>query len=503
MSPGVGIPLAALVLGLALPQTVGPQTSCNVSLDESIVVEPGELRPCGIVVVGHDVTVARAGSVDGGVIVAFGRAAIDGEIKGSVNVLGGDAAVSGRVRGDVYASGVVRLSAGARVQGNVTGGDIRSAAGAQVDGAATELGRGWAGLPRGRRPWLSDASLLLFKVVVTLLLAGIFGALATLAAPAFVGRLRWAASRGPGAVVVAVGIGLAVLAGTAAIVFALRQHVSVGAVIALPAMLVLVGALGVGGRLGARLLPQRRSVLQTALGFSLVAAMATAVLQLGHWAIFCTGGLVFVLVGAWSIGVVALALIGRRADRRSADAPVPLPAAPPGGAETPEEPAAPGGPAAPGEPAALGRPAAPGEPAALEVPAAPIVSRTPRGAQSPDPASEPEAAHVSEAPTAPASDRTAPPEGTTEARAPAGGSADAAPLPMDAGPAPALDLRRIPGISPIYAHVLRAAGVTSLVELAERDPDDIVASLAVPGVLGIDRATAELWVAMARRRLGR
>ena len=63
MMPGVRTVIAGLVLALALPQRVSAQTSCNVSLDESIVVEPGEHRPCGIVVVGHDVAVAREGEV--------------------------------------------------------------------------------------------------------------------------------------------------------------------------------------------------------------------------------------------------------------------------------------------------------------------------------------------------------------------------------------------------------------------------------------------------------
>lgn len=481
MMPGVRTVIAGLVLALALPQRVSAQTSCNVSLDESIVVEPGEHRPCGIVVVGHDVAVAREGEVDGGVIIAFGHAAIDGEVNGSVNVLGGDAAISGRVRGDVYASGIVRLGARARVHGNVTGGDIQSEVGAQVDGAATELGRGWAGMPRGQRPWLSDVALLLFKVLVTLLLAALFGALATLASPVFVGRLRSVASRGPGVVVAATGIGLGVLVGTAGIALALRQHGAAGAIVALPAILALVGALGVAGRLGARLLPRRRPVSQTALGLSLMAAAATVVLQLGHWALFCTGGLVLLLVGAWSIGVVVLALLGFRADRRSAVAHAELPAAPPARVETPQP------------------------------PTAPEALWTPEGAQQPDTASEPKVAAISAPATALEIERTASPDAQTEAHALDGeateaaptGEAEPAPLPGDADPSPALDLRRIPGISPIYAHVLRAAGVTSLVELAERDPDDIVASLAVPGVLGIDRATAELWVSMARRRLGR
>lgn len=444
--------VAAVVAAAGVPAVARADDGCRPSLDESVTVAAGTERPCGVWVVGHDVVVERDAEVDGGLFAAYGRAVVDGTVRGSVNVIGGDAAVDGRIAGDVYASGDVRVGAGARVGGRITGGRVDVDRRARVDGEVVELGAGWAGLSSGSGGSLQGIVRAALNVLVTVALAALFGALAAFSLPRLVGRLRNTAARPLGWSLLATMIGLGCLA--AALALALAPWAPAALVWLVPIGLAAVGSLGVAARLGRRLAPRRRLAAQTALGLAALIAVIATLNQSGQLVLLCGGTMLLLVGSAWSIGVALLAM-------RQRTAPVEPP------------------PAASAPPAAAPPPAAP--PSAAPAPA-PVLAPT-------------------EAPSAARVDGDAAPAHLEASGAPV--ESPPPPAPRAAEDADPLDLRRIPGITPVYAHLLRAGGIDSLAALAERTPDEIVDCLAVPDVIGIDRATAELWVAMARRRLGR
>jgi hypothetical protein len=69
-----------------------------------------------------------------------------------------------------------------------------------------------------------------------------------------------------------------------------------------------------------------------------------------------------------------------------------------------------------------------------------------------------------------------------------------APAPI---PNPA-ELTRVAGITPVYALLLRQAGIDDLHALAEADPVRVAQVASAPGVIAVSLATAESWVRSAR-----
>lgn len=449
--------LAVLVLAAAA-RPAGADDGCRPVLDASVRVASGATRGCSIWVAGHDAIVEQGAEVEGDVFALSGRAIIDGTVRGSVNVIGGDAAIAGRVIGDVYASGDVRIAAAGRVDGRVTGGRVRADAAARLGSDPVELGRGWTAGPAGARWSVRGAGRALWNVAVTVVLAALFGALAALSLPRWVNRLRDTAARGTAWTLLATLIGLAVVAAALAVAWLPgADGVSWLAWLG-PIVLAAFGALGLGARLGRRLAPRRPAPVQVALGLGLPSLGIAALNQTGLLVLLCGGSALLLVWGAWAIGVALLSLPfrSRAAAPRAQIAAATAPFAAPDGTGGADE--------------HVGR-----EPTADAAPTAtpPLTpAATPAADAGPEPPATAHAAHTTHAAD--------------------GADAD-----------DPLDLRRIPGITPVYAHLLRAGGIETLAALADRDPDEVVACLAAPDVIGIDRETAALWVAMARRRLGR
>jgi predicted flap endonuclease-1-like 5' DNA nuclease len=63
------------------------------------------------------------------------------------------------------------------------------------------------------------------------------------------------------------------------------------------------------------------------------------------------------------------------------------------------------------------------------------------------------------------------------------------------------ELRRVPGITPIYAELLREAGIESLAQLAKLSPQRLLEVASAPGVLAIDLETASRWLRAAQERI--
>ena len=60
-------------------------------------------------------------------------------------------------------------------------------------------------------------------------------------------------------------------------------------------------------------------------------------------------------------------------------------------------------------------------------------------------------------------------------------------------------LEHVPGVTPIYAALLREGGIVDVATLGAADPARVVEAVSAPGVLPITRATAESWVREAAR----
>jgi predicted flap endonuclease-1-like 5' DNA nuclease len=73
-----------------------------------------------------------------------------------------------------------------------------------------------------------------------------------------------------------------------------------------------------------------------------------------------------------------------------------------------------------------------------------------------------------------------------------------APTATGAAGAPPGELTKVPGITPVYALLLRQAGITDLTALAGSRPAQVVEVASPAGVTPIDLATAERWVETAR-----
>ena len=272
-----------------------------------------------------------------------------------------------------------------------------------------------------------------------------------------------------------------------------------------------LGGVGLGEIVGARLIRHRSRVVRTAGGTAILALLGAGVLMLGLRGLpqLCAVLIGLTLVGAWGLGASVLTFLGTRPWPRSDDA---------GGAgetATTSAPVAPAWPVpgVPGEPGPALAPEleSPGLGATGDVgpsvwPAStatlPVVAMTtdPALLEPPDadraepvPGMPPDTAAASEAP---GDDGSAVPPATSDT-APAGPAPATGPAGAE-GIGATSDLRRVPGITPIYAQVLFDAGFTTVGDLAHADPDQVAAAVSVPGVLSIDADTAGQWVRNAQ-----
>jgi predicted flap endonuclease-1-like 5' DNA nuclease len=162
----------------------------------------------------------------------------------------------------------------------------------------------------------------------------------------------------------------------------------------------------------------------------------------------------------------------------------------------------------PGSEVVAGGPAVEGVPPAEVVPVTARVDAVP--GPWPEPEREPEWAPEPELEPPPDVESRVAPEPETEPEPDMAAEPDMTPeREVESAPPPALeplrerateggDVRDLPGLSPIYAHLLSMGGIRTLGALAAASVDDVVAAVTVPDVRPVSVETAAEWVAAAR-----
>lgn len=485
--------LLLVVIGLSAPPSRAYAESCFESGE--VIVERGEILDCDLTIVpgsllvkdggrilgsanvpsgsaqvfgevGGDIAVVRdlvvAGEVGGNATAILGDVEVSGEVKGDATA-GGDLTVTGEVGGDLSAGGHITISDPETVgdAASVTaGGDVLDADGATLDLAQAE-----------DEPVTDMASILLLALAMVVF-GAVFAALATAAFPDPVERAREASLRST-----ALTTFLGLVAG---LVLLFTSWLIIPALIGLIAL--AVGGVGLAERVGGRVAGQRGRIARSAAGAALLSIIAAALLLVGagHPIRLCLASIPLALLSAAALGPGLVTQFGRRDWR-----------------EEPEDAALP--PMDDG----LGHRDDPGD---VAIPQDDHEDRP----------SEP--APVSSEPTRPAQGS----EGKPSVELPggvgaidAGGSEEASELDSDldpptreeapatasgaSSPEPSLsELRRVPGITPIYAELLRSEGIESLSDFAALSPQRLLEIASAPGVLPIDLETAGRWLRSAR-----
>ena len=476
--PWLGSLLLGLLVLAAFPGSVAAQAEdeCFEWLGD-VTIESGRVLACDLFVLGGSLYLEEGATVEGSVNVPLGSARLGGVVQGDVAVgrdleiggqvagsaaaLGGDAVVSGSVLGDVAAlrgqvtvrgrvDGDIAAGGDVTVSGDVGGGvttdgDLVLARGSKVGGdvAATgDIDRAEGAVLNGvadaagasGRRWLDALEWVLAMAFFALL----FGALAVQVMPNALDNVRDAAA---GASVVTLFLGLLSLV--------LLPFL---ALLVLPVFIYLValavGVVGVGELVGRRLRPTAGRSGQAGLGSGLLAGLIGCLLLIAFSSLvgFCGAVLPLALLLAWPLGAGILTLFGRR----------------PWGLATPD--------------------------AAEPLGSNPFESPT---------LNDSGPAEAGPGLERPAPDRSPAPAWTGEGNEPAGSlrqPVDGAPPPPD----PIAVLRRVSGMTPIYAGLLNEAGIGDLQALAQASPARVVALVAAQGVMPIDLELAERWVAGAR-----
>ena len=521
------LPLIVAVLGGA-PSVLAASTDepCGVHFGDTVIAE-GQSLDCDVVVVGGSALVEAGALVDGSLNAVPGSVRILGEVTGDVSAardiaisgdvggnafaIGGDIEIDGtvganataargnislsrgaEVEGQVSARGDVTLAEGARVGGDVVaGGQVAYDGVADVDGQITEghAGSGYASMPGEQDPQTGVIQAIMALAVI--ILAVLFATLTAMAAPGRVATLADAASGSPMLMVL---LGLIALLATLPALFLVIP-------LFLAPIALAFGWVGLGQAWGRRVAPRRSAVQQTAVGSLLLAAIAVLAIVtmfgLPRFAVVCGIGLLLLIPIAWAYAAGIATWLGSRPFKRGAAAalpagtedrsPFPAPSEPGRDAPTPEEAAIvdPGRPADDAVPAVVGEIAVPTD----DFPVVELRPIVPGALGSAPAAPDPFAPH----PAAP--DPFAP---TPEAALPV------APAPVEAphdevrhGPA----LRQVLGLSPIYAELLRSAGVKGARDLAALSPDEAARLTAAPGVLPVPVDKAAAWIRAARALL--
>ncbi len=515
----------AVVLSAQLPDSAAAQERPCVAVDRDVVIAAQKVNRCPLLVVNAGVTLQPDSTQRGSVNVAGGDLVVQegAMIDGHVAVMDGDVEVYGSVTERLFTTGDVTLGPKAEVNGDVRAlGEVVRAEGAKVHG---KVQAGLRPLPGGDAD-VSEAWAKLVGGVSFAFLAVVFAALALVIAPDAMGRVHNALVRSVPACVVA-GLVAVVLFPLLSI---LLVPTVVGPMILAAVYLVglAVGSVGLGQSIGSRLWPSGARAGQAALGTGLLAALLALGLA-SNSKLLCGVLVVVGLVSVWVLGGSLLTLFGlRRWPRGSAPAmPTEQSVGPSTGFEAAED---------TGEvpaPEAVARPVLPPAPSAE----ARVDSQAPSvmgevGAEDQDEDSEPgsdtriesdtvgtrEGAGGTEPTGAVGSgqkqagegqgDEPTPGWGWSDTAPPAAQSTDAAgPLGLDQKSAAGgegrdtgslHDLLRVPGVTPIYGHLLREAGIRTLSDLADADPATIAEAISVPGVLPVGRDAAEDWIRYAQ-----
>ncbi len=505
----------AFGLQLAAPLPAMAQESCIV-FGEDLVVAAGELRDCDVSVVKGDLRVEAGGEIDGDANVV-GGAVIEGRIRGDLNSWNAST-ISGRVDGNVYAIGEISIASTARIGGDVTAGGAVSVA----DGADVGQVRSARDLRPDPRAISSTARArdVLERVLAalgTVLLSTIFAALTATAAPAAVRNLRLAAGHN-----LVAGLG-ALIVGMIAFLLFVPAAVMVGFVtFGLGAILLFVagavaialGWVGIGQKLGARIVSGQGERVQTALGTGVLAAFLSALMYGSNLLVVCGGIMLVGVLAAWAFGAALLSRMGTRGPARSEPASWQPPDGSDLGSQRPEaafdadlgwHTGAPG----------QDRPSFESE-ASRSGSGSPEAMSATEDRSSENDAFDRKAEQSAEAWSPPTStpdpmlsqdpvgfadsDQTDATAKSAAADTPSIGAAD--PKTGSGITASQFSLEDVTGISPIYAALLRDAGLDDLSALLRADESALVAAISVPGVLPITRATAQAWQSQARDLLG-
>ena len=540
---------ALLALAAVAPGRATAQDSDCFLFGDDIVVEPGEVRDCDVIVVQGEVVVMEGGAVTG-----------------SVSVVGGDVEIAGAVDGDVWASGDALLQPSADVTGDVVAaGEVELLPGAQVGGrigrvlGPREAVEDTVGSDVGDTSLSAEETVALGigSVLLIVILAALFALLATTLAPKAVGNVRGALE---------VSMARSFFLGMVALVaspFLLLIMVPVFLLIPLLVLayllLLAIGSVGLSELLGCRIVAGARRPVQAALGAALLALVVASgyavAANMDHgWVLSFFVILLQLVLMSFAVGSAMLTVFGTRPWPRPADPDaglvMPLPGAdgvdwseldldqgrasemapeadrasegeevsapdanavigpdtdagaPEGdqlGAPEEDRPGAPAGGAALVGDVADGPDAAT---APLPLPHSPATVADEQGGEADEQggeADEPTPGWGRAPSIRPVEGKGA---GGDEAHSNPGAAPETGEPSPQPEPNPSLGLGDVPGISPVYAQLLRAGGILDLEALAAAEPSAVAAIVSVPGVTSVDAVVAELWVRHARELLG-
>jgi predicted flap endonuclease-1-like 5' DNA nuclease len=474
VSPAVQRLVAAL-LAASLLAVLAARPAWAQEADESI------LR------VGEDVRVESGEVIDGDVTVLFADLEVEegGEIGGHAVVVLGDMSVDGTVGGDVTTSGDLTVGDQAHIGGNATVlgelvGDEDAIEGRLVVPDSGYNLRPLPGQLSARRAEVTTQERVAYgitSVAVATLVAMLLVALTRLIAPTATARVSRGVSKAP-AQSFALGCAAWLIL---PIVLAAVAITIIGIPIVLIAwgVLLLLGWTALSAMLGGRLLGGSRSLAAAVLGALVLSLVVSIVSALG-WSGLCAGSMLGFVLTAAPLGAALRTGFGTRwwpSPPDEGEAPAPPPQAgeePPPGAMPPAQ----------GE----GSSSAPDPGSA---PPAQLVDSPPGDATGAGPQAAATAAVAAAAVAHSASDDQEAPPAAAEP------GAGAAPASAAAVGAPSGELTQVPGITPVYALLLRQAGITDLASLAAAAPANVVEVASPPGVTPIEASTAERWIETA------
>jgi predicted flap endonuclease-1-like 5' DNA nuclease len=394
-----------------------------------------------VLLVGEDFLLAAGEVADGDVTIIAGDLEIEqgAEVTGNVLVAVGDAVIEGHVGGNVTVSGDLILGDDAEVGGDVFAlGDYEPGQATVHGDTVTPSGSARLGAA-SRRPAATRAEMLTGWFTNTFLLTLVATVLATLVAamvPQHVARVWRATATRPAPALAAGCLTWLLLVP----VFVLLAITIIG-ILAVPlafALLWLLGWTALASAVGARLLRSPAGPVAAFAGAAIVGLLGNALFFSGAGGL---GAALWLAVMLAPLGGAVLTVFGTRW----------WPSPPPD------------------LDSVLAGHAPPGPP---DVPAGwpPVEPWTPPPApEAPPPA--PEAPPPAPEPPAPA------PEPPPPARA---------------------ELTSVPGITPVYALLLRQAGIDDLAALADASPARVAEVASAPGVIPVNEAAAAAWIEAAR-----
>jgi len=452
-----------LVASPALPAAAQGETEVDAEtctyMGQDVVVAARQELACDVVVFGGSLIVEDGAFVDG-----------------SVAVLGGDVEVAGRVAGDVYGTGDLVLRSSAEIGGDASAiGSVEAEAGAGVSGTARSLRR----LDPESRVWRARSGegwrLPLFGASVTVALAALFAALAWSVLPGALGNVRHAAgSRSGWLASIAVGL-LAIVLFPILVVITVVTIVLPLFVVAAYALALTMGAVALGALLGDALLPRLRPTARAAAGMALLSAVwAIPMYGAGAgWRLWCAGALLGWFLSAWAIGSAVVSRFGTRG-------PFPLSGPAPVSDRGPEDP--------------------PAGASDLTVPSSAGLEDHRPGAEAYENIEASGGGGLGYDAVAPAGDQG---EEWAELADEAVAQEEAGPASVGfwSSPQPQGDvLNSLPGMTPVYAQLLRDAGLSEMTSLAAATLEEIRGAVDRPDVLQLEDEALRAWRTEARYR---